>query len=84
AFACGLPVVARGVGGVVDLLGANERGLLVDKDPEQIAQALYDSFHGDPQERHARSERARRFVEEKYSVQGLVQSVKALYETPID
>lgn len=81
AFACGIPVVARGVGGVVDLIGANERGLVVGNDPEQIAQALHHTLH------HAASGRtalARRFVEEKYSVQGLVRSVKALYETPTD
>lgn len=82
AFACGIPVVARGVGGVVDLIGTDERGLGVDKDPEQIAQALYDTFHGDPVARCERTERARRFVEENYSVQGLVRSVKSLYEGP--
>lgn len=40
AAACGLPVVATAVHGVVNLVGPDQAGLIVGRDPDQLAAAL--------------------------------------------
>lgn len=76
-FACGIPVVSTSVGGVVDLIGNNERGLLVNSNHIQIADAYLQMLRED----HAvTTKRAREFVEEHYTVAGLVRKVGNLYQ----
>jgi UDP-glucose:(heptosyl)LPS alpha-1,3-glucosyltransferase len=40
AAACGLPIVAPGVSGVSELVGANEAGIVIGRDAAEIARAL--------------------------------------------
>jgi UDP-glucose:(heptosyl)LPS alpha-1,3-glucosyltransferase len=40
AAACGLPIVAPGVHGVRELVGANEAGIVAGRNPEEVARAL--------------------------------------------
>jgi glycosyltransferase involved in cell wall biosynthesis len=76
AFACGIPVVSTCVGGVIDLIGKNERGLLVAADSIQIADAYAQMLQTD---HTVTTTRARQFVEEHYSVSGLVNKIDNLY-----
>jgi glycosyltransferase involved in cell wall biosynthesis len=76
AFACNIPVVSTCVGGVIDLIGKNERGMLVTADSIQIADAYAQML----QTNHTiTTDRARKFVEEHYSVDGLVSKTDNLY-----
>ncbi len=89
AMAAGVPVVARGVGGVPDLLGEErglrpgisirERGIMVQSaDPETFSRAL-ELVLDDEQLRAETVRRARDFVVERYDVKRLVEELGRLY-----
>ena len=59
AAASGIPVLASPVGGVVDLVGADEAGMLLDDDPSTWAHAIA-GLAGDPARRATLGEEARR------------------------
>lgn len=68
AMAAGRPVVASDVGGVADLIGDNERGILVPpEDPRALAEALH-RIATDPQFRLVASMAGRRFTAENMDV----------------
>jgi glycosyltransferase involved in cell wall biosynthesis len=79
AMAAGLPVVATDVGGVVDVLGKNERGFVLQpKDARQLAERiLWCCTH-----REAAAEIAQRgqeFVRSNYSDTAMVQRLMIIY-----
>jgi glycosyltransferase involved in cell wall biosynthesis len=79
AMAAGLPVVATDVGGVVDVLGKNERGFVLQpKDARQLAERiLWCCTH-----RAAAAEIAQRgeeFVRSNYSDTAMVQRLMIIY-----
>lgn len=76
AFACNIPVVSTCVGGVIDLIGQNERGLLVKSNPSMIAKTYAQMLRDD---HSAATSRAKEFVDENYSVEGLVGKITKLY-----
>lgn len=77
AFACGIPVVSTGVGGVVDLIGKNERGLIVAPTVMAISDGFWHLLNAD----HAMTTTlAKEFVELNYSVNGLVRKIDSLYK----
>ena len=93
AMASSVPVVATEVGGVADLLGGledgrsgdrfkvHERGLLCEKeDAAGFAGALEFLMDMNPDERSARIERARVFVEEQFSEKRLLKDMEILYQ----
>ncbi len=79
AMACGIPVVAGDVGGVADLLGDSERGLLVPHDDsdafaDALARLLQDATLA-----QQCAQRGREFVRRQYAVERLVRDIDALY-----
>ena len=79
AMAAGCPVVATAVGGTPDLLGGNERGLLVPAaDPEALAAAILETLdRRDAAAQRARA--ARDYVLAHHSVDRLLRDVDELY-----
>jgi glycosyltransferase involved in cell wall biosynthesis len=76
SFACGIPVVSTGVGGVVDLIGKNERGYIVEPTAMSISNGFWHLLNTD----HTTSTKlAKEFVELNYSINGLVKKIDGLY-----
>jgi glycosyltransferase involved in cell wall biosynthesis len=79
ALAAARPVVATRVGGTPDLLGENERGLLVSAGaPGALAQAIVDTLDN-PDKARMRALAGRRHVLERHSSARLVSDMDALY-----
>ena len=78
AAACGVPVVATGVGGIAELVGDNEAGILVQRDGRDVGRAL-GVLASDSELRRgmgaAGHERARGYTWDR-----MVESVLATYE----
>ncbi|MBL7068436.1 MAG: lipopolysaccharide heptosyltransferase II [Candidatus Omnitrophica bacterium] len=84
AQACGVPVVATRIGGIVDLIEDGVNGLLVT--PEDI-QALTESMlkiYKDPESAQRLAVEARRNVEEKFSLDKMAQRTVDLYKETIE
>jgi glycosyltransferase involved in cell wall biosynthesis len=62
AAACGLPVVAPPVNGIRELVGADEAGILTERQPAAVARAL-EALASDPDRRARMGECARRRVQ---------------------
>jgi len=79
ALAAARPVVATAVGGTPDLLGRDERGLLVPPErPGELARAVIDALPGSDAARR-RALAGREHVMSQYSSQRLIRDVDALY-----
>jgi glycosyltransferase involved in cell wall biosynthesis len=82
AMACGLPVVATARGGIPELVGrSGENALIV---PPADDGALVDAarrLRADPQLRAFLGASARRRIEDGYTVEKMVESTVAVYET---
>ncbi len=78
AMAHGLPVVASRVGGLPEIVEDGRTGLLVENTPEAIAAAL-ERLLGDREFARELGARARRRVEEKFSVQAMVDNTLEVY-----
>jgi glycosyltransferase involved in cell wall biosynthesis len=59
AAACGLPIVAPPVNGIRELIGADEAGIVAERDPQAVARAL-TAIAGDPDRRARMGAVARR------------------------
>jgi glycosyltransferase involved in cell wall biosynthesis len=80
AMACGLPVVATGVGGNRELVRDGVNGFLVPpQDPRALAAAM-QKLLGDPHERVAFGRRGRSFVEENHDLDEMANRYLQLYE----
>jgi glycosyltransferase involved in cell wall biosynthesis len=79
ALAAGRPVVATRVGGTPDLLGAQERGLLVPpRDPVALAQAMLDCLQ-QPAAAAARARVGQAYVLSHHGVGRLIGDIDMLY-----
>jgi L-malate glycosyltransferase len=79
-MACGVPTVARKVGGNEELVSDRETGMLVDSDrPEAIADAVL-SLLNDQELSRAVSANARRLVESSFSVGACITRHQDYYE----
>ncbi len=79
ALAAARPVVATAVGGTPDLLGRNERGLLVPPgQPEALAAAVVDVLEGSEAARR-RAQAGREHVVAQHSSERLFRDMHALY-----
>lgn len=79
ALAAGRPVVATAVGGVPDVIGANERGVLVPpRDPHSVARAVADLL-ARPAEAARLGHAGRSYVYPVYDIGTLVDRMERLY-----
>lgn len=84
AQACGVPVVATAVGGVVDIIEEGVNGLLVPPaDPEALAGAV-ERILGDPDLAGAIVENARKKVLEKYTLERMVGATLDVYRETLE
>lgn len=80
AMAAGVPVVASNVGGLAEMLSDGETALLVPPDdPEALAAAL-SRLQSDSRLRHLLARSASALVQERYSLQPMLDSLTALYQ----
>ena len=80
AMAAGVPIVATGVGGILDAVTEGENGLLVPtKCPAELAGALCTLF-GDAGLRDAMGAAGRRRAMERYQASTAVKSLEAMYD----
>jgi len=78
AMALGKPVVATRAGGNPELVQDHETGLLIERTPEALAQALC-ALLADAERRRQMGEAARRRAEMRFSAAIMVKQVEALY-----
>jgi glycosyltransferase involved in cell wall biosynthesis len=79
AAACGLPIVASRVGGLMEVVAEGETGLLVPPgEPEPLARALRSALD-DPALRGAMGAAGRRRVQEVFSPERMVEETIAVY-----
>lgn len=84
AQACGVPVVATSVGGVVDIIDDGKTGLLVPAaDPENMAEAV-TKIYKDKKLAQDLVENAYRKVKQKYNVELMVQSTIDVYKDALE
>ena len=76
SYACKIPVIATSVGGVPDLVGNNERGVLVSQNKRELAEK-YNYILNKNMDKE--KENAVTFVQKNYSVRSLALNVENLY-----
>lgn len=77
AFAAEIPVISTAVGGVIDIIGNDDRGYLIDSSQEELAKA-YDNIL--KVNSHNKVQKAKDFVENNYSIGSLVNNIDKLYK----
>ncbi|MGE4357529.1 MAG: lipopolysaccharide heptosyltransferase II [Candidatus Omnitrophota bacterium] len=79
AGACGVPVVATEVGGVVDIIRDKENGLLVSPgNPPELAEAIIELLRKREFAKEL-SKKARKYVEERFSLNKMLEEVLQVY-----
>lgn len=79
AMACGLPVISTDVHGAVDLIGNNQRGILVQR---KDVQGLVDAIRylvSDPNKAKRMGEEARELIGKNYTLEKQVERIQGLY-----
>ena len=80
AMAAGVPIVATGVGGILDAVTDGKNGLLVPTEsPRELAVAL-STLLGDARLREGMGAAGRSRAEERYQASAAVQSLETMYE----
>lgn len=79
AMACGLPVLSTDSGGTADVFSDGQEGFFFRPDDEETLACLIRQLQVDDQLRSALSERARRLVVAKCSVQTMVYNYENMY-----
>jgi glycosyltransferase involved in cell wall biosynthesis len=80
AQACGIPVVASRVGGLVDLIEDGRSGYLVDvNDPSALANRIMEILRNPQHSKHM-VEQARLNIEQHYSAQMMLRQTLKVYE----
>jgi glycosyltransferase involved in cell wall biosynthesis len=80
AQACGIPVVASRVGGLVDLIKEGESGYLVPvNDPPALADRIIEVI-GNPQQSKLLAQQARLNIEQNFSAERMLKETLKVYE----
>ena len=80
AQACGIPVVASRVGGLIDLIEDGKSGyLIVSGDPTALAQKIIEVL-SNPQQSKVMAQQARSNIEKNFSVKSMFQQTCEIYE----
>lgn len=80
AMVSGLPVIASGRGGMLELVPDRRYGLLVEPDSvESIASAMAELLSNSPQQNRELGERARARILEHYTAEKMAEAYEALY-----
>jgi glycosyltransferase involved in cell wall biosynthesis len=83
ATACGTPVIGFNVGGLPEVIGSGENGLLAhSEDPRDLALAIL-AFSSSPDLRRKFSENCANHIPERYSLQRQAEQCLRLYEEEI-
>ncbi len=81
ALSCGVPVVCTSVEGVPEIVRDNETGILVPpKDPGALATGIINSLN-DMDNAKKMAEEGRKFVNENFDVNKMVDDIDSLYDT---
>ena len=81
ALSCGVPVVCTSVEGVPEIVRDNETGILVPpKDPSALATGIIKSLN-DMDNARKMAEEGRKFVNENFDVNKMVDDIDTLYDT---
>jgi glycosyltransferase involved in cell wall biosynthesis len=78
AMSAGVPVIASRVGGIPEIIDDGVNGMLVDNAARSVADAI-SRVLADPGRARAMGERARRTVEEKFTVDAMVRGTIDVY-----
>jgi glycosyltransferase involved in cell wall biosynthesis len=79
-MAAGLPIVASGVGGLLEILRHERSAIIVrPRDPAGLARAILELID-DPPKRRWLGLAARRFIDEEYSLSAATARVEAVYQ----
>lgn len=84
AMACGLPVVATAVGGNPELVVPGDTGALVPAADDKALTDVIAAYALDPELRRRHGEAGRRRVEAEFSLDGMVERYRALYQTQLE
>ena len=79
AMACGLPVVSTAVGGVTEIVRAEETGLLVQAEDESALTKAVLRLVDDASQREAFGAKARETIQRERSLDSLAQHLESLY-----
>lgn len=81
AMACGLPVIATPVGGILDALEDGENGVLVNVNDAAVLAGKIVELLDDPQKRAGLGQRARETVVEKFGLEAELRANLRVYES---
>ena len=81
AMACGVPSLATSVGGVPDVIGKEERGLLIEEGDRAGFVRKMNRLREDVDLRQALGRSGAEYVRATYSTGRLIREIRALYET---
>jgi len=81
AMACGLPVIATPVGGILDALEDGENGVLVNVNDAAALAGKIVELLDDPQKRAGLGQRARETVVEKFGLEAELRANLRVYES---
>jgi glycosyltransferase involved in cell wall biosynthesis len=85
AMAAGVPCVATDVGGVREIIAAEESGLVVPpKDPQALAEAMTAFAQMDKSERDNMAEMAKQRVEKTYCHKVIIEKLQNIYQNEMD
>jgi glycosyltransferase involved in cell wall biosynthesis len=79
AMACGLPVVASGIGGVPEVVADGESGILVPPDDAQAIAAAIEVLAGDSQRREDMGRQGQAIARERFSLERMLDEFEAIY-----
>jgi glycosyltransferase involved in cell wall biosynthesis len=79
AMACGLPVIASGIGGVPEVVADAESGILVPPDDAQAIAEAMEALAGDDRRRESMGRRGQAIARERFGLTRMVDELAAIY-----